>query len=239
MADLNFALDDTDSDAPLKYLQDGATITFSNLTDTTNVFVEVDPTGALAGLVRSLRLTLSDGTVKYINKFDNSAPFTLFGDRGKNLLNGVDLAPGGYQLEVEAFSRPAAKGTSLGTHTINFSVSEAPNVAPTATPIDAGAVPEDAAAVVIDLLADANAADSDGGTLGVSNVVVLDGGAAPVVFELAGSVLTIDPAQFAAALAADESTTLSISYEVTDGQGGVTANTGQLVVDGLDGPFTW
>ncbi len=125
------------------------------------------------------------------------------------------------------------------TATVTVTVSTAANVAPTAGPIDAGAVAEDAAPVVIDLLADASAADSDGGTLGVANVVVLDGGGAAVVFELAGSVLTLDPAQFAAALAAGASTTLSITYEVTDGQGGVTANTGQLVVDGLDGPFTW
>ncbi len=38
---------------------------------------------------------------------------------------------------------------------------------------------------------------------------------------------------------AGEFATPSITYEATDGQGGVTADPGQLVVDGLDRPFTW
>lgn len=91
----------------------------------------------------------------------------------------------------------------------------------------------------IDLLIDASAADSDGGTLGVADVMVKDGTGNAVIFGLAGAILTIDPAQFAAALNAGDSTVLSIAYNVTDDQGGVTPNTGNLLVAGLDGPFTW
>lgn len=113
------------------------------------------------------------------------------------------------------------------------------NQGPTASPIDAGTVLEMAGVVSVDLLVDAGAADSDGGTLGVANVMVTDGSGNPVLFGLSGSLLTIDPAQFAPTLDAGQSATLTISYTVTDGQGGATPNTGQLVVDGVDGPFTW
>ena len=118
-------------------------------------------------------------------------------------------------------------------------ISLAKNVAPSASVIDAGSVAENDGVVTIDLLGDAGAADSDGGTLGVTNVSVTDQNGTAVVFGLTGAALTIDPAQFAAALVSGESATLTVAYDVTDGQGGVTPNTGQLVVDGLDGPFAW
>nr|WP_281177174.1 Ig-like domain-containing protein [Marinobacterium profundum] len=125
------------------------------------------------------------------------------------------------------------------TGRVDVTVTDAPNVAPTADPIDAGAVGEDGAVVSIDLLTDASAADSDGGTLGVANVAVKDANDNAVVFGLAGALLTINPTQFAVALNTGDNLTLNISYNVTDGQGGVTPNTGTLVVAGLDGPFTW
>ncbi|MGI3187359.1 peptidoglycan DD-metalloendopeptidase family protein, partial [Nioella aestuarii] len=118
-------------------------------------------------------------------------------------------------------------------------ISLVPNVAPTASPINAGSVAEDNGIVTLDLLGDASATDSDGGTLGVANVLVTDQTGAAVVFSLTGAALTIDLAQFATALADGESATLTVAYEVTDGQGGVTTNSATLVVDGLDGPFIW
>ncbi len=112
------------------------------------------------------------------------------------------------------------------------------NAAPTGEPIGVGPVAENAAPVVIDLLAGANAADSDGGTLGVTNVAVAVDGE-PAGFTLVGSTLTIDPAQFAAALSAGQSAVVSVAYTITDGQGGETPNTAMLAVDGLNGPFAW
>jgi hypothetical protein len=125
------------------------------------------------------------------------------------------------------------------TAKVDVTVNAAPNVAPTAEAIDAGSVIEDGTVVSIDLLGDASAADSDGGTLGVSDVTATDGDGNAVVFGLAGAILTVNPALFAAALNTGDSTVLSIVYNVTDGQGGVTANSGTLLVSGLDGPFTW
>ncbi|MEI4234456.1 hypothetical protein V8324_16405, partial [Roseovarius sp. D22-M7] len=110
---------------------------------------------------------------------------------------------------------------------------------PPIVPIDAGIVAENDGEVKIDLLGDAGASDSDGGTLSVANVSVSDQNGAALVFGLTGAALTIDPTQLATALASGESALLTVAYDVTDGQGGVTPNTGQLVVDGLDGPFTW
>ncbi|RAP39522.1 hypothetical protein BYZ73_20085 [Rhodovulum viride] len=118
-------------------------------------------------------------------------------------------------------------------------ISLVPNLPPTASPIDAGSVAENGGEVTIDLLGEAVALDSDGGTLGVANVSVTDQNGAAVVFGLTDATLTIDPTQFARALASGASTVLTVTYDVTDGQGGVTPNTGQLVVVGLGGPFTW
>ena len=125
----------------------------------------------------------------------------------------------------------------LGSHAVT--VTDAPNVAPTANPIDAGSVQEDGSVVSIDLLVDAGASDSDGGTLDVSDVTVKDQNDNVVAFGLAGALLTINPAQFAEALNTGDRLTLNIRYNVTDGQGGVTPNTGTLVINGLDGPYTW
>lgn len=111
------------------------------------------------------------------------------------------------------------------------------NLPPTASPIDAGTMSENGSVVSIDLLADASAVDSDGGTLSAEDVTVEDGNGNPVLFGLTGSVLTIDPAQFATALNTGDNLAVNIAYKVTDGQGGVTPNTGTLVVAGLDGPL--
>ena len=108
-----------------------------------------------------------------------------------------------------------------------------PNEAPTADPITLDPVDENAALVSIDLLVDANAADSDGGTLGVEGVTVKDADDNDVTFTLDGTSLSIDPAQFAA-LDTGDSATVTVSYNVTDGQGGVTPNTATLTVDGVD-----
>jgi len=129
--------------------------------------------------------------------------------------------------------------TATGTAALTVIGTEAVNVPPTVSAIDVGSVTENSEVVTVDLLSDAEASDSDGGTLGVANVSVRDQVGDAVAYGLIGTTLTIDPKQFAAELSAGESATLTVAYDVTDGQGGVTPNTGQLVVAGLDGPFTW
>ena len=139
-----------------------------------------------------------------------------------------------------AIALAASDGTNTAVTTVDLVVAgPATNLAPTATPIDAGAISEADAAAVIDLLVDAGATDADGGTLGVTIVSVTDGAGADVAYAQAESVLTIDPAQFADALASGETATVTVGYLVTDGQGGETPNTAVLTIDGADDAITW
>lgn len=127
----------------------------------------------------------------------------------------------------------------LGTATVRVTVIEGPNTPPAATPINAGAVTENAGIAVIDLLADAGATDPDGDPLDVADVGVTDGDGETVRFGLFGSALAINLAPFALDLAQGETATLTVAYTVTDDEGGETPNTATLVIEGLDGPFTW
>ncbi len=104
------------------------------------------------------------------------------------------------------------------------------NDAPDTTPIDAGAVSEDDAPIVIDLLAGQSDVDGDG--LSALNIVVTDDLANPVSFvpDRDGTI-TIDPSQFDA-LNDGQSRTLTVSYDVSDGTTS-TANTATLVVNGV------
>ena len=149
----------------------------------------------------------------------------------------LDAVAGGTLAVSVTVDDDAVGATPDAVADLSVTIPDTANEAPTATPIDAGLVVEDAAPVAVDLLA--GASDSDGGTLEVANLVVEDAFGNAVVHAQAESVLTIDPAQFAAALALGESATITVSYDVIDNQGGATPNTATLVVDGIDGPYTW
>ncbi len=108
-------------------------------------------------------------------------------------------------------------------------INDAPDVS---GPVDGGITNEDAAPAVIDLLA--NASDVDGDNLDVASVTVTTSNGDPVAIALidyATGELTIDPGQFNS-LAAGESETLDITYDVVDGNGGVAPATAVLVVEG-------
>ncbi len=113
------------------------------------------------------------------------------------------------------------------------------NTAPTAFPIDAGSVAESAGIVTIDLLGDANASDADGDSLIVKDVQVVDGNNNAVRHELSGASLTIDPARFVVSLSEGDHATLTVSYLIDDGYGGVASNTATLVVTGEGAPSAW
>jgi VCBS repeat-containing protein len=107
------------------------------------------------------------------------------------------------------------------------------NDAPIVSVIDGGTTDEDASTVTINLLS--TATDADGSDdLDTENVMVSSNNAGRTVLFLidneTGS-FTVDPSQFND-LAVGESETLTVSYNVTDGNGGVIPNTATLIVKG-------
>ena len=106
------------------------------------------------------------------------------------------------------------------------------NDAPTTSPVDAGAAYDDAAPVPINLLDGASDAEND--VLSAINITVLDDlGASAAFTDNGDGTITIDPTQYAG-LAADQSRTLTISYDVFDGTD-ATANTATLEIDAAAG----
>ena len=123
------------------------------------------------------------------------------------------------------------------TASFDLNVGASTNTAPTTAPIDAGTALETADPVVIDLLA--NAADADGDTLAVTNVSAVDGGGFAVDFTIDGASITIDPDALADFVEEGESATVTVTYDVVDGQGGVTPGSATLVIEGVDDALVW
>ena len=94
-------------------------------------------------------------------------------------------------------------------------------------------VAEDAAPITLDLLAGASDVDA-GAVLSVVNVSAL-----PAGVTLTGTSLEVDPSDAVfQSLAAGDSTTLTLSYDVVDEQGGSVAQTASITVTGTnDGPI--
>ena len=148
-------------------------------------------------------------------------PLGEFAGQDFNFLTFISDDDGGFGSEAVfsdiSFVTPSAGG----------------NTAPTTAPIDAGVALESDAAVDIDLLA--GAVDAEGDALTVSGVTATDQNGAAVAIAVIGSVATVDPAQFAAALNAGDQAVVTVAYDIEDGNGGVTPNTATLVIDG-EGP---
>ncbi|MEO9781805.1 MAG: malectin domain-containing carbohydrate-binding protein [Sedimentitalea sp.] len=92
---------------------------------------------------------------------------------------------------------------------------------------------ETSAAAEVDLVA--GEVDAEG----VSGLTVFDANGDPVTFAQDGTSITIDPAQFATALAGGESLQVTIAYTVDFVGGGTAARSSTLMVGGVDGPFTF
>ena len=97
------------------------------------VSIKVDYTGPGAEESLLFKLTDPSGTVitdktkeDKDGKIENEAPYSVFGDSGKNIKNyqGKTLAPGTHTLETEAYSEDEAKGTLLCEETITFIVDD-------------------------------------------------------------------------------------------------------------------
>ena len=68
-----------------------------------------------------------------MDRTENITPYSLYGDQGKNNLNGEPLPTGTYTLTATAYSGKRLAGDQLGTLTVSFTVT-APNSAPTGLP---------------------------------------------------------------------------------------------------------
>lgn len=157
MADLVFGLYDAASDRLLNSLQNGSIVKTGTLTNRTTLVVQVDPNGTLTSTARSMRLTLIGPGSTYVAT-DNTSPYSLFGDRGGDLLGGVTLAPGSYQTQVQVFSKASAKGILLGTYTLNFTVVAGTNQVPVAD-AEVATVTEDNSVVIDVVNGDTDAED--------------------------------------------------------------------------------
>ncbi|WP_417683881.1 tandem-95 repeat protein [Roseibium sp.] len=96
--------------------------------------------------------------------------------------------------------------------------------------VDGGVSDEDAATVTIDLLS--HASDAEGGNLGVANVVVTssDGRSVTASVDASTGKLTIDPGQFND-LTANDSATLSVTYDVIEEDRGYGGTSGAETMD--------
>src|SRR5690606_15215981 len=132
-----------------------------------------------------------------------------------------------YDGPVPAATYTVSDGSLTDTGELVFAditpVNDAPLAPPLVTTTD-----EDAAGFSVDLLA--GASDVEGDPLTIANLTETSGNDASGV-SVSGNVLVVDPAAYNH-LAEGESVTLVYAYDVTDGQGGVTATTATLVIEG-------
>jgi hypothetical protein len=111
------------------------------------------------------------------------------------------------------------------------------NAAPQFVDVALPSVQENSSALQIDLLQ--NATDPEGGPLSVTETLVLDQHNNPVAYSLEDSLLRLDPAQFAEQLAAGEQAQIIITTTVSDADGASLPRQFTLVVEGVNGPFTF
>ena len=70
--------------------------------------------------IGSVRLQLSGA--KTVDRTENWAPYTLYGDQGDSDLNGESLPVGSYTLTATAYSEGRLGGDEIGTLTVSFTV---------------------------------------------------------------------------------------------------------------------
>ena len=136
--------------------------------------------------------------------------FTVSGalDTAANVLDGDDDGAAGG-----TFERTFRIGNSAPVHDGDIDIDLADTDAPRS----------------IDLLA--GASDPDGNALGVANLVLLSGDTAGVT--VSGSTVTVDATAYQR-LATGETETVSYGYEIADGEGGVTARTLTVTIEGTN-----
>ena len=96
---------------------DGGTLT---LADPANGSYGIRVNTRSGAQIGSVRLQLSGA--KSVDRTENWAPYTLYGDQGDSALNGESLPVGSYTLTATAYSEGRLGGDVLGTLTVSFTV---------------------------------------------------------------------------------------------------------------------
>jgi VCBS repeat-containing protein len=202
-------------------LTDSGSIDFTDvdLSDTHTVSVTPNGSGYLGDMTASLAdASTGDGAGSVDWDFSVSNDDLVYLAAGESLTQS-------YTVTVT--DNNGASDTEIVTITLNGT-----NDDPTASAIVAPATNEDAGAAAIDLLS--TAADVDlSDDLDVANVAVSssDGRSVGYSVDNETGAFSLDPSQFND-LAVGESATVTVDYDVDDGNGGVVANTASITVEG-------
>ncbi|MBW8190643.1 cadherin-like domain-containing protein [Neiella marina] len=174
---------------------------------------------------------------------------------GDSDLFAVDLTSGvisfknapDYEVPADAnadnvyeFNVSVSDGVSAVQQQIMVSVSDQfEPLAPEFDDINLGSVSEASVPLTIDLLADA--VDPDGGMLSFEQLEIVDGSGNDVVYQLLldSSFVEINPNQFAAILDDNETLDINITLVVIDDEGTRATRQIKILVEGLNGPFSY
>ena len=108
----------TDTQQILGTLNSGTEI---NLTTIDNADIGIIASVSSIADVSSIQFSLNGP--RTVNRIENIAPYSLFGDRN-NILSGSELPVGNYQLDVTAYAERNASGSKGETISVSFSVVE-------------------------------------------------------------------------------------------------------------------
>ena len=117
----------------LATLTDGGSLT---LDDPANGSYGIQVNTQSRAAIGSVRLQLTGG--KSIDRTENIAPYSLYGDDGDNALHGEALPVGTYTLTATAYSGRALGGDQLGALSVSFTVQSPPNSPATGQPTIGG-----------------------------------------------------------------------------------------------------
>ncbi len=121
--DLDITLIDTDNNKVITILEDDTKIKEKNIKDRKITIAACIPDGSpLVNQVGSVEVNLNNGQ-KVKVKVENSQPYSLFGEIGRDSVGKEDiLEEGANTITFSLFSGENRGGTSLGTVTRNFTV---------------------------------------------------------------------------------------------------------------------
>ena len=165
------------------------------------------------GLIRSVRLLLNGEDARV----ENSAPYSMFGDRRGDFRAGETFDEGTFTLTLEAFTRRGGEGDLVGIVENEYVIGTddaveepvAPNTAPVAGDDDAST--DEDMSVVIDVLS--NDSDADGDALSITSLTQPSLGS--VTYNGDGTLTYVPDA--------DANGSDSFTYTVSDGEDSVTA----------------